>query len=139
LGLILFNNFKTNKMKTFNSEKAPKALGPYSQAIRTGNLLFCSGQTPVNPKSMLIEKLDITNQTLNSIRNLEIVLNEAGLKLSDVVKTTVFLTDMADFKEMNATYENCFGIHRPARSTVAVSGLPANARVEIECIAEFND
>jgi 2-iminobutanoate/2-iminopropanoate deaminase len=126
-------------MKTFNSEKAPKALGPYSQAIRTGNLLFCSGQTPVNPQSMLIEKLDITNQTLNSIRNLETVLEEAGLKLSNVVKTTVFLTDMNDFIEMNAAYENYFGTHRPARSTVAVVGLPANARVEIECIAEFND
>lgn len=124
-------------MKQINSNKAPKALGPYSQAIRTGNLLFCSGQTPINPESMLIEKLDITNQTVNSIRNLEIVLNEAGLKLSNIVKTTVFPTDMADFTKMNASYENCFGIHRPARSTVAVLGLPANARIEIECIAEF--
>jgi 2-iminobutanoate/2-iminopropanoate deaminase len=124
-------------MNSINSNNAPEALGPYSQAIRTGNLLFCSGQTPINPKSMLIEKIDITSQTANALRNLEIVLNEAGLKLNNVVKTTVFLTDMSDFKEMNSTYEKCFGKHRPARSTVAVVGLPANARVEIECIAEF--
>lgn len=126
-------------MKSINTNNAPKALGPYSQAIRTGDLLYCSGQTPINPLSMQIESFDIESQTLNSISNLKAVLQEAGLTLSDVVKTTVFLTDMNQFKAMNSVYEKCFGIHRPARSTVSVVGLPANAMIEIECIAEFKN
>lgn len=125
-------------MKAFFSAQAPKAIGPYAQAIRTGNLLYCSGQTPLEPGSMTIEATDIEGQTRRVLKNLEIVLQAAGLTLSDVVKTNVFLTDMDLFSKMNAVYAEIFGDHRPSRSTVAVKGLPYNALVEIECIAEYN-
>jgi 2-iminobutanoate/2-iminopropanoate deaminase len=117
---------------------APKAIGPYSQAIQTGNLLYCSGQTPIDPATMKIEVDNIEEQTKRAINNLELVLQAAGLTLNNVVKTTVFLTDMDLFTQMNAVYTKCFGNHRPARSTVAVKGLPYQAMVEIECIAEYN-
>ncbi|MEW6735902.1 MAG: aminotransferase class V-fold PLP-dependent enzyme [Acidobacteriota bacterium] len=126
-------------MKSFLSNNAPKAIGPYSQAIRTGNLLYCSGQTPLDPESMKIESLDIEGQTLRAIQNLATILNAAGLTLSDVVKTNVYLSDMSNFVKMNAVYAECFGEHRPARTTVAVKALPCNALVEIECIAEFKN
>ncbi len=124
-------------METIFSSEAPKAIGPYSQAIRTGNLLYCSGQTPIDPSTMKIEAEDIGGQTQRALKNLEIVLKEAGLSLSNVVKTNVFLTDMSLFEKMNKEYAAMFGSHRPARTTVAVKGLPHNALVEIECIAEF--
>ncbi|TWJ03180.1 endoribonuclease L-PSP [Mucilaginibacter frigoritolerans] len=125
-------------MKPINSHEAPNAIGPYSQAIRTGNLLYCSGQTPLDTVSMKIKTDDIESQTLQVINNLKTVLSEAGLTLSDVVKTNVFLSDMGNFKRMNVVYAECFGTHKPARSTVAVKGLPYNALIEIECIAEIN-
>jgi 2-iminobutanoate/2-iminopropanoate deaminase len=125
-------------MRSFYSEEAPKAIGPYSQAISTGKLLYCSGQTPLDPVTMKIESPDIEGQTLRCLKNLELVLNSAGLSLLDIVKTNVFLLDMEHFPKMNAVYAEAFGDHRPARSTVAVKGLPYNALVEIECIAEFN-
>jgi 2-iminobutanoate/2-iminopropanoate deaminase len=125
-------------MKAIFNESAPKAIGPYSQAIRTGNLLYCSGQTPLNPETMKIEVETIEAQTKQAIENLKLVLQKAGLELDNVVKTNVFLTDMDLFSKMNAVYADCFGDHRPARSTVAVKGLPYNALIEIECIAEFN-
>ena len=124
-------------MKTYFSTDAPKAIGPYSQAIQTGNLLYCSGQTPINPVTMKVEITDIEGQTKQVIQNLEAVLQAAGLTLHHVVKTNVFLTDMDNFAKMNAVYAGCFGEHRPARSTIAVKGLPYNALVEIECIAEI--
>lgn len=126
-------------MKAIFNESAPKALGPYSQTIRTGNLLYCSGQTPINPETMKIEVETIEAQTKQVIENLKLVLQKAGLELDNVVKTNVFLSDMDLFFRMNAVYADCFGDHRPARSTVAVRGLPYNALVEIECIAEFID
>ena len=116
---------------------APKAIGPYSQSIRTGNLLYCSGQTPLNPATMKIEADTIEERTKRVIENLKLVLQEAGLELNNVVKTNIFLSDMELFSGMNDMYAECFGDHRPARSTVAVKGLPYNAVVEIECIAEF--
>jgi len=125
-------------MEPIHSPEAPKAIGPYSQAIRTGNLLYCSGQTPVDPVTMKIETADIGSQTQRAVKNLEAVLAAAGLTLSDVVKTNVFLSDMSLFQKMNETYLAMFGNHRPARTTVAVKGLPLDALVEIECIAEFN-
>lgn len=125
-------------MTVIQSKDAPKAIGPYSPAIRTGNLLYCSGQTPVDPNSMKIEALDISGQTQRALENLQIVLESAGLTLSNVVKTNVFLADMTLFEGMNNEYASMFGEHRPARTTVAVKGLPYNALVEIECIAEFN-
>ena len=126
-------------MKTFYSDHAPKAIGPYSQGIRTGDLLYCSGQTPIDPVSGKIESADVSSQTQRVITNLAIVLNEAGLTLSDIVKVNVFLNDMENFADMNSTYAKCFGTHRPARTTVAVKGLPYHALVEIECIAEFKN
>ncbi|MBI3578840.1 MAG: RidA family protein [Ignavibacteriales bacterium] len=123
-------------MKIFYSNKAPRAIGPYSQAIRSGDLLYCSGQTPIDPVSMKIETSDVGSQTLRAIQNLEVVLHEAGLTLSDVIKTNVYLDDMGNFAAMNLVYAQCFGDHRPVRTTIAVKGLPYNALVEIECIAE---
>jgi 2-iminobutanoate/2-iminopropanoate deaminase len=123
-------------MKVYFSNNAPKAIGPYSQAVQTGNLLYCSGQTPIEPESMKIEIASIEGQTKRAIKNLEAILQEAGLTLKNVVKTNVFLTDMENFSKMNAM---CFGEHRPARTTIAVKGLPYNALVEIECIAEFKN
>ena len=125
-------------MQQILTTSAPKAIGPYSQAIRTGNLLYCSGQTPLDPETMKIEADTIEGQTKQVIENLKLVLQEAGLGLNTVVKTNVFLSDMGLFPKMNTVYAECFGNHRPARSTVAVKGLPYDAMVEIECIAEFN-
>ncbi|MGS2762039.1 RidA family protein [Sinomicrobium sp. M5D2P9] len=125
-------------MKTIFSESAPKAIGPYSQAIRSGNFLFCSGQTPLNPITMKIEEDEIQGQTKRALKNLEAVLKKADLTLQHVVKTNVFLSDMALFPEMNEAYEVYFNGHKPARSTVAVKGLPLKALVEIELIAEIN-
>jgi 2-iminobutanoate/2-iminopropanoate deaminase len=125
-------------MQQIFAASAPKAIGPYSQAIRTGNLLYCSGQTPLDPATMKIEGATIEEQTKRVIENLKAVLQEAGLDLNAIVKTNVFLSDMELFPKMNAVYAECFGNHRPARSTVAVKGLPYNAMIEIECIAEFN-
>ena len=124
-------------MQAVNSIDAPKAIGPYNQAIRSGNLLFCSGQTPVHPISMRIENNLIDSQTERAIQNMALVLAGAGLTISSIIKTTVYLTDMDNFEMMNAAYLKCFGTHKPARTTVAVKGLPLNALVEIECIAEF--
>ncbi|MBA4053095.1 MAG: reactive intermediate/imine deaminase [Marivirga sp.] len=125
-------------MKTIVNNLAPRAIGPYSQAIQTGNLLYCSGQTPIDPETMKIEVDSIEEQTKRVIENLKLVLQEAGLDLRHVVKTNVFLSDMGLFTRMNLIYTEYFGNHKPARSTVAVNGLPMNALVEIECIAEFN-
>jgi 2-iminobutanoate/2-iminopropanoate deaminase len=125
-------------MQQIFAASAPKAIGPYSQAIRTGNLLYCSGQTPLDPATMKIEGATIEEQTKRVIENLKAVLQEAGLDLNAIVKTNVFLSDMELFPKMNAVYAECFGNHRPARSTVAIKGLPYNAMIEIECIAEFN-
>jgi len=125
-------------MQQIFTASAPQAIGPYSQAIRTGNLLYCSGQTPIDPATMRVEAGTIEEQTKQVISNLELVLQKAGLTLKNVVKTNVFLSDMNLFTPMNTMYAECFGIHRPARSTIAVKGLPYDALVEIECIAEFN-
>ena len=128
---------KQTYMKQIFTTSAPRAIGPYSQAIRTGDLLYCSGQTPLDPVTMKIVSHSIEEQTERAIKNLELVLQTAGLSLNDVVKTTVFLTDMDMFAPMNTAYAECFGSHSPARSTVAIKGLPYDAMIEIECIAEF--
>ena len=117
-------------------DPAPKAIGPYSHATQVGNLVFCSGQTPVNPASMELEGKSMDEQTERALRNLEIVLMDLGLSLQDIVKTTVFLTDMKHFAAMNNAYARCFGEHTPARTTVGVKALPKDALIEIECIAE---
>lgn len=126
------------QMQTYQSKSAPAAIGPYSQAIRTGNLLFCSGQTPLDPQTMALSGEDIAEQTEQALTNLIAVLEQAGLSLSDVVKTSVFLQTMDDFAGMNQVYERFFGDHKPARTTVAVHQNPLGALVEIDCIAEFH-
>ncbi len=118
-------------------DEAPKAIGPYCHAIQVGGLIFCSGQTPLDPATMQLVGSDIEQQTEQVLKNLSTVLNGLGLSLQDVAKTTVFLKDMADFQGMNAVYARMFGDHRPARTTVAIRGNPLNALVEIECIAEI--
>jgi len=124
-------------MKKVFADQAPKAIGPYSHAIQSGNLIFCSGQTPLNPTSMLIEGATVTEQTTLVLTNLETVLKSTGCDRSHVLKTSVFLKNFADFEKMNRAYESFFGDHKPARTTVEVSRLPKDALVEIECVAEL--
>lgn len=124
-------------MQIHNISGAPQAIGPYCHAIQVGNLVFCSGQTPLNPETMELAGSDIKEQTERVLQNLSVVLNGVGLSLENVVKTTVFLKDMADFQGMNEVYARMFGSHRPARTTVSVKQNPLDALVEIECIAEI--
>jgi 2-iminobutanoate/2-iminopropanoate deaminase len=122
-------------MKIISTADAPQAIGPYSQAVTAGNMVFCSGQVPLDPKSMKLIEGDVAAQTRQVFKNLEAVLIAAGVSLQQVVKTTVFLQDMNDFAEMNAVYADSFGSHKPARATVEVAKLPLGARVEIEATA----
>ncbi len=124
-------------MEKIYSPNAPKAIGPYSHAIKSGNLIFCSGQTPLNPATMVIEGATASEQTTLVLNNLETVLKDAGSDRSKVIKTSVFLKNFADFEKMNKAYEAFFGDHKPARTTVEVSRLPKDALVEIECVAEL--
>ncbi|MBI2848235.1 MAG: RidA family protein [Chloroflexi bacterium] len=121
--------------KIISTDTAPKAVGPYSQAIQSENLLFISGQLPLNPATGEIAGNDITAQTRQSIENIKAILAAAGASLSDVVKTTVFLQDMAQFAPMNEIYQQYFVKDAPARSTIEVARLPRNALIEIESIA----
>jgi 2-iminobutanoate/2-iminopropanoate deaminase len=114
---------------------APKAIGPYSQAVAANGFLFTAGQVALDPEKGELVAGGITEQTTRALNNLRAILRAAGSDFSHVVKTTVFLVDMADFTDMNAVYARAFGDHRPARSTVAVAALPRGARVEIEVIA----
>ncbi|MEO1049907.1 MAG: Rid family detoxifying hydrolase [Bacteroidota bacterium] len=118
---------------------APEAIGPYCHAVRTGNLVYCSGQTPLDPETMQIVGDNITEQTGRVFQNITIVLGGMGLELKNIVKTNVYLSDMANFDGMNAKYAEMFGDHRPARTTIAVKQNPLNALVEIECIAEIGE
>lgn len=117
------------------TEAAPKAIGPYSQGIELGDLVFVSGQTPIDPATGALVPGDVAVQARRCLENVGAVLAAAGSSYGKVLKTTVFLTDMADFKAMNAVYAEFFGDVPPARSTVAVAGLPLGARVEIEAVA----
>ena len=114
---------------------APAAIGPYSHAVRARDVLFVSGQVGFDPAAARLVGPGVAEQTAQAFRNLEAILRAAGLTMRDVVKVTVFLTDMADFAEMNGVYAQAFDAPYPARSTVAVAALPAGARVEIEAIA----
>ena len=122
-------------MKAINTDKAPAAIGPYSQAIHAGNLVFVSGQLPVDPATGNFAEGGIKELTRQSLTNMKNILEAEGLKMSQVVKPTVFLADMADFAEMNEVYAEFFEKPFPARSAIAIKTLPKNARVEIECIA----
>ena len=123
------------ELKSVQTDKAPKAIGPYSQAVVTGDLVFCAGQVALDPKTGELVSGDIRVQTRRVIDNLAAVLEAAGAGLDRVTKTTVFLTDFAEFGAMNEVYGEKFGTHRPARSTVQISTLPRGARIEIEAIA----
>lgn len=121
--------------ETVSTVKAPAAIGPYSQAVRSGGFLFCSGQIPIDPATGKMVEGGIEAQTERVLRNLEAVLSAGGSTLESVVKTTVYLTDLADFPAMNAVYGKFFGQDPPARATVQVAKLPAGARVEIDAVA----
>ena len=118
--------------------RAPRPVAPYSQAIAIDNLLFCSGQIGLDPETNKLVSEDVTEQTQQVLKNLSAVLSEAGCSKKDVVKVTVFLTDMKDFAAVNAVYSDFFSTPYPARTAFSVAGLPLGARVEIEAIAHFH-
>ena len=122
--------------KAISTTKAPAAIGPYSQAIKVGNLVYTSGQIPIDPATGVFVEGGIKEQTRQSLTNIKAILTEADLSMSNVVKTTVFLADMNDFADMNAVYAEFFAEPYPARSAVAVKTLPKGALVEIEVVAE---
>ena len=124
-------------MKTvISTTNAPAAIGPYSQALRIGNIVFTSGQIPIDPATGSFVEGGIKEQTRQSLLNVKAILNEAGTTMDHVIKTTVFMADMNDFAEMNSVYAEFFNAPYPARSAVAVKTLPKGALVEIEVIAE---
>lgn len=122
-------------MKIISAPDAPAAIGPYSHAIHAGPFVFCSGQTPIDPKTGKLCSEDFEQQAAQVLKNVAVVLAAAGLTLSDVVKSTVYLKDMADFPKLNALYEKAFAPHKPARTTIQAAKLPLDCRVEIEVIA----
>lgn len=124
-------------MKVISTKKAPSAIGPYSQAIQVGNLVYTSGQIPIDPATGMIVEGGIQAQARQSLLNVKAILEEAGLTMGNVVKTTVFMADMNDFADMNAVYAEFFAEPFPARSAVAVKTLPKGALVEIEVVAEI--
>src|SRR5450432_4268516 len=125
--------------KVVSTSDAPAAVGPYSQAIRSGAMLFCAGQIPLDPKSGQIVSNDVSEQTKRVLENISAVLRAENLNFGHVVKTTIFLTSMGDFQTVNEIYATYFRENPPARSTVAVSALPKGAKVEIEVIAMASD
>lgn len=127
--------YTPNMAKYVITNEAPAPIGPYSQGVIHGGLLFCSGQTPIDPATGEMVEGDISSQAGRVLENVGAVLRAAGYDFGDVVKTTIFLTGMNDFAAVNAVYARYFGESKPARSTVAVAALPRGARVEIEAIA----
>ena len=123
------------RLETVHTDRAPKAIGPYSQAIVVDGWVYCSGQIALDPATGEVVAGDVTAQTERAMKNLTAVLAAAGSRLDLVVKTTVFLSSMSDFAAMNEIYGRHFGSHRPARATVAAAGLPRGVAVEIECVA----
>jgi 2-iminobutanoate/2-iminopropanoate deaminase len=123
------------KKKVIRTEKAPKAIGPYSQAIQAGNLLFISGQIPIDPATGELVKGEIDQQTARALDNIKGILESQGLGTEDVVKVTIFLKDMGNFNQVNKVYATYFPSFPPARSTIEVARLPRDAEIEIEAIA----
>ena len=121
-------------METIQTERAPKAVGPYSQAVRAGEFLFLSGQISLDPETAEVVGSDIETQTRQVLKNMQAIISAANMSLTNVVKTTVFLTDIAEFPKVNAVYQSFFGSHRPARTTVQVSALPKGVRIELDAI-----
>ncbi len=122
-------------MKITATDSAPKAVGPYSQAISCNGILYCAGQIPLDPITMQIVEGGIEEQAKQVLKNIDAVLQASGTEKNKVIKTTVFLEDMNDFPKMNTIYEEFFGYHKPARSTIQVAKLPKDALIEIEVIA----
>ena len=122
-------------IKTVSTENAPKAIGPYSQAVSANGLIFCSGQIALDPRTGNIVGATAAEQATQVMKNLAAVLEAGGSKLSQVVKTTIFLKNMADFAAVNEIYAKAMGDHRPARATIEAARLPKDALVEIDCIA----
>ena len=122
-----------------STSEAPEAIGPYSQAVRTGRFLFCSGQIPLDPKTGKLVAVDIATQTRRVLDNIAAILKTEGLTFDNVVKTTVFLTNLGDFQTVNEIYGSCFKGQPPARSTVQVSALPKGANIEMEAIAAVDE
>jgi 2-iminobutanoate/2-iminopropanoate deaminase len=137
IGLNFYTeSFMTAKIECFQEiANAPKAVGPYSPAVKVGNMYFLSGQVGLNPATGTLIGTDIKSQTEQALANLNAVLNGLGLSFKNVAKSTIFLTDMANFQTVNGIYAAAFGDHKPARSTIQVSALPLGAIVEIEMIA----
>jgi 2-iminobutanoate/2-iminopropanoate deaminase len=125
--------------KIVSTSEAPAAIGPYSQAIRSGSMLFCAGQIPLDPKTGQIVSDDVGEQTRRVLENIAGLLKAAKLSFAHVVKTTIFLTSMGDFQTVNEIYATYFKEDPPARSTVAVAALPKNAKIEIEVIADAGE
>ena len=123
--------------KIINTSNAPTPIGPYSQAVQTGNMLFVSGQIPINPQTNELVAGDITVEAHQCMRNLEAILHEAGMNFTHVAKTTIFLSDMNLFAQVNEVYGSYFATDYPARETVAVKGLPKGVNVEISMIASL--
>ena len=122
-------------LKRIQTDQAPHAIGPYSQAMISGNLVFTAGQIALDPKTGELIGGDIRDQTRRVLDNLKAILDASGSSLGNVIKTTVFLSDMGEFTAMNEVYSTYFGDHKPARSTVQAAGLPRNVKVEIDAVA----
>lgn len=122
-------------MEFITTKKAPEAIGPYSQAVKVGNMLFLSGQIPINPETGEVVENDIVLQTRQVLSNIKAILEKENLSIEQVFKTTIFIKDMAQFPVINEEYSNFFKDHKPARSTVEVSRLPKDVLIEIESIA----
>jgi len=126
-----------NPLISIHSDQAPKAVGPYSQAIRCDNVLYLSGQIGLVPDTGKLAGDDLKSQAVQVMHNLEAVLHEAGAATSDIIKVGIYLTDMRDFPELNQLYADWLGAHRPARATVAVAALPLDARIEMDLMARM--
>ena len=126
-------------LRTIQTDQAPKAIGPYSQAVAVGQFLYTSGQIPLDPQTQTIAGTTIQEQTKQVLANLDAVLAAAGTSWAQVVKTTVFMTDLTEFAEMNAIYEAHLGTAKPAQSTVQVAALPRNVKIEIELVAVVSE
>lgn len=126
-------------MKMISTNHAPKAIGPYSQAVKIGGFLFLSGQIPINPETNELVESDIVLQTQQVLKNIKAILNAEDLSIEQIVKTTIFVKDMNQFGTVNEEYAKFLGDHRPARSTVEVSRLPKDVLIEIETIAYIGD
>jgi 2-iminobutanoate/2-iminopropanoate deaminase len=136
---FIINDYnKFDMREAISTTKAPAAIGPYSQAIKVGNLVYTSGQIPIDPATGSFVEGGIKEQTRQSLLNVQAILKKVGLTMANVVKTTVFMTDMNDFADMNAVYAEFFAEPYPARSAVAVKTLPKGALVEIEVVAEVS-